>query len=215
MENQIRTVRLPNRIVTPHQSLRQKFLCYVGPVCSMKSDTLIREVDLALISGQEVVVFKPDRDTRDSRDCLESRSGRRIDVRPVHLQSSAEILDRVRPGQFIGIDEGHFFEPELAEVLRRLHFRGHKIVYIGLDVTWKGTPFPTTAAVMCTPEAKVVRLYGVCTRCGSDEASCSQYVDADRQPMPITLEAESIHVGFDFEPTCSRCWAETTPGAPR
>lgn len=212
---------MPRQAQLRHDWVRRRYLpkrqdvqCIRGCVASGKSDGLFRVIRLALLAKKPVIVFKPERDTRDSRDFLTTRDGRRMRVPLVHVSRPADVLAHTfDAGQLIGFDEAQFWGPELAPVVRLLHERGFEVVVVGLDSDYRGLPFPGIAAVLTIPEITDVHMYGICVYCSSNRACCSQFVDKKGNPVPVTLEAAPVIVGFDFLPCCSECFFATTPGA--
>lgn len=192
----------------------RSFICYVGPVYALKSRRVIDEVEGAKIGHRSHIVLKPDGDTRDSRECLETHGHVRYPLAPVHVHSIGDVLERGLQFDDVIIDEGQFFPPDLAGALAALHAQGKRVVYSGLDVDWRCRPWPTTANVLALPEAHVIRLRGTCSNCGSDNASRSQKIAPDQTIVPYDAPDDAVEVGHHYRPVCVSCWHETTPGLP-
>jgi thymidine kinase len=97
----------------------------VGSMFSGKSEELIRRLNRARIARQKVQVFKPKIDARYSVEEIASHSGQKHDSKPV--STAAEIMREVAEGtQVVGIDEGQFFDPEVAAVANELANRGYE-----------------------------------------------------------------------------------------
>lgn len=192
----------------------RSLICYVGPVYALKSRRVIDEVEGAKIGGRTHIVIKPGRDTRDSREYLETHGGVRYPLSPVHVALASEVVERGMMFDDVIVDEGQFFPEDLAEALATLHARGKRVVFAGLDVDWRARPWPTTARVLALPEAHIVRLRGTCSHCGSDNASRSQKLTRDGQLVPYDAPDDAVEVGHHYRPVCVNCWYETTPGLP-
>src|SRR5215510_9394917 len=95
----------------------------VGSMFSGKSEELIRRLNRARIARQKVQVFKPEIDARYSVEEIASHSGHKHMSKPV--SNAAEIMQEVADGtQVVGIDEGQFFDAEIASVANELANRG-------------------------------------------------------------------------------------------
>src|SRR5438309_4736958 len=86
-----------------------------GPMFSGKTEELIRRLRRAKIARKRVQAFKPANDDRYSIDEIVSHANVRMRSEPV--ASAQEILDRVNwKTEVVGIDESHFFSPELVDI---------------------------------------------------------------------------------------------------
>ena len=80
-----------------------------GPMFSGKSEEMIRRLRRAEIAGQRVVIFKPRIDDRYDASDVVSHAG--IRMRGVPVAGVAELVERARGFEVVGIDEIQFFEP--------------------------------------------------------------------------------------------------------
>lgn len=143
-----------------------------GPMCSGKSEELVRRIRRAYYAKQEVQVFTPSRDTRGGLDTVESRNGSKQLAEVVN--HAEDILAKARPGtNIIAIDEGQFlFDPTvpgsedaLWRVCDALADKGYRVIVSGLDQDFKGDPFPPMARLMSVAES-VLKFSALCTVCG-------------------------------------------------
>ncbi len=176
----------------------------VGPMFSGKSDELLRRLSRLKYARREHLLFKPERDTR-TKAFARSRVGTSLEALTfttfnhlLELVDEHDSAGNTRP--VIGIDEVQFAPKEGVEsVITTLMRRGHDVHIAGLDLTFKGEPFETTAALLAMAH-KVVKLNAYC-HCGED-AHYSQLLDAEG----VT---GNIKVG-DTEYS-ARCLAHFTP----
>src|SRR5215210_6082829 len=111
-----------------------------GSMFSGKSEELIRRLNRARIARQKVQVFKPKIDARYSIEEIASHSGQKHDSKPV--SNAAELMDAIAADtQVVGVDEGQFFDLEIAPALNELANRGMRVIVAGLDQDYTGTPF--------------------------------------------------------------------------
>lgn len=170
---------------------------------SGKTDALVARFERAIAEGAAAVALKPARDARHPPDRIVSHAGREIAARSV---PSAEDVRRLgESNELVLIDEIQFFGPELAAAVESLRGRGVAIVAVGLDRDFRGVEFETTAQLV-HDASTVVRLTGICSRCGG-EASLTQRLLAG---IPAPLEAPRLLVGDAdlYEPRCERCWVD-------
>ena len=174
-----------------------------GPMFSGKTDELIDRFDRALADGRSVVAIKPARDGRHLPDRIVSHSGREIPARSVGSAEDVQALGS--SNELVLIDELQFFDPALCVTLKILRDQGVEIVAVGLDRDFRRQEFETTAQ-LAKDASKVVRLAGVCSRCGG-AASLTQRLVGGR---PAALDGPRLVVGDAglYEPRCERCWLE-------
>jgi len=177
----------------------------VGPMFSGKSAELLRRLGRLKFAKREYLLFKPDRDTRTLAHAR-SRDGTALEA--IVFESFEKLLQKVREKTekspvrpVIGIDEVQFTAPDkMIEVIMTLMRDGHEVHVAGLDLTFKGEPFPTVATLLSMAH-RVVKLNAYCSVCGAS-AQYSQLLDT-------TGVEGSIKVG-DIE-YAARCLRHFTP----
>jgi thymidine kinase len=125
-------------------------------------------------SYYQILMIRPDGDTRfDDKHIFVTHDGKlRIDIRDfdnidVLVVERGEEISLLDSDYDVYIfDEGHFFHPGLKDVILRLLTAGKKIYFAALDYDFVDHPFPTTAAILLLPEAKIFRKYNQCSICG-------------------------------------------------
>ena len=85
----------------PHSGGWLEVVC--GPMFSGKSEELIRRLRRAEIAGQRAVIFKPRIDDRYDAADVVSHAG--IRMRAVPVEGVAELVERARGFEVVGIDE--------------------------------------------------------------------------------------------------------------
>jgi thymidine kinase len=176
-----------------------------GPMFSGKSEELIRRLRRAEIAGQRVLVVKAGIDDRYDVAHVVSHAGDRI--RAVCVESSADVLRLADGYDAVGLDELHFFDPGIVDVILELRRRGLRVVVSGLDCDFRGTPFAAMAELMCHAEL-VDKLQAVCHRCGGTATRTQRLVDG----RPAPFGGPTIQVGAldSYEARCAACYE---PGA--
>jgi thymidine kinase len=110
-----------------------------GPMFSGKSEEMIRRLRRAEIAGQRVVILKPHIDDRyDATDVI-SHAGARM--RAVPIASAAEVAERARGFDVVGIDEVQFLDESVVGHALALAEVGVRVVVAGLDQDFRRLPF--------------------------------------------------------------------------
>jgi thymidine kinase len=137
-----------------------------GPMFSGKSTQLLKRALWAKsMMGRRILVLKPAFDDRYGVDRVVNHDGLAIDAMAVNAwpvigdEIDEVLLDEV---QFMAAP--HFAGDVPAEV-RRLLARGVDVVACGLDLDWRGEPFPVTAALAAMADLLDKRS-AICTQCG-------------------------------------------------
>ncbi len=191
----------------------------VGPMMAGKTTQILAQLERAKIQGLESIVFKHARDTRyGDPSIIRSQSPLASlfdEYRATIVSCADEMWERSRDKRVVILEEGHMCPPSWGLMLFRIsHARNAKGIYSGLETTWRGQLWATTATVLTLPVTHVIRHSAVCANCGED-AEWSQKL-RDGQPLCI-LDAEepTFQVGSveTYRPLCTRCWFSTTPGA--
>ena len=168
----------------------------VGSMFSGKSEELIRRLNRARIARQKVQVFKPKIDARYSIEEIASHSGQKHDSKPV--SSAAEIMREVADDtQVVGIDEGQFFDPEIAGVANTLANRGMRVIIAGLDQDYTGTPFGPMPHLLSIAEF-ITKIHAICVKCGQTANYTQRTVESDAL----------VEVGTSdkYEARCRKCF---------
>jgi thymidine kinase len=167
-----------------------------GSMFSGKSEELIRRLRRAKIARQKVQVFKPDVDSRFSRDHIVSHSEMRHESS--NIRSAEEVLAKVEPDtEVVGIDEGQFFDNALVDVATQLAKRGVRVIIAGLDQDYTGKPWEPMPQLLAVAEY-ITKTHAICMKCGQP-ANYSQR----------TFESEervAVGAGGMYEARCRKCF---------
>lgn len=167
-----------------------------GPMFSGKSEELIRRMRRAEIARQITQLFKPKIDDRYSETEIVSHSQQRLPSTPV--ASSLDILSCVGDRtEVIAVDEVQFFDEGIVDVSHRLANQGKRVIVAGLDMDYRGKPFPPMPELMAIAEY-VTKQLAICVRCGNPAVHTQR----------LTLSRDKIVVGAQgtYEARCRRCF---------
>lgn len=167
-----------------------------GSMFSGKTQELIRRLRLAGIAKQKVQSFNSKLDVRYGKSHIISHDQVKIPSLPA--KTVKEILEKVDDDtQVVGIDEIHFFGPEIVEACETLADQGRRVIAAGLDQDYLGRPFEATARLMAVAEF-VTKNLAVCVVCGNP-ANRSQRLSHSRKRI-------SVGAAEKYEARCRRCF---------
>ena len=173
-----------------------------GPMFSGKSEELIRRLRRAKIARKRVQVFKPELDSRYSKEEIVSHSDSRMQSEVVI--SASEILSRLDwRTQVIGIDEANFMGSDVIEVAQQLADTGKQVLIAGLDTDFMGRPFAPIPDLLALAES-ITKTLAICMRCGNPAKHTQRLVESEDL---IVVGAAGM-----YEARCRRCFE---PGMPK
>lgn len=178
-----------------HQMGWLEVIC--GGMFSGKTEELIRRLRRAQIANQQVMIYKPQMDTRYSEDQIVSHNSRAIPSTPV--SSSQQILLLSSGTQVVGVDEAQFFDEGIVEVVRKLCNQGIRVIAAGLDMDYTGKPFGPMPDLLAHAEF-VTKVHAICQQCGR----LANY------SYRLKNEGNQVLVGEKdlYEPRCRECFFE-------
>jgi thymidine kinase len=135
-----------------------------------------------------VLIVKPRIDDRYDVSHVVSHAGAKI--RAVAVDRSSEILALADGYETVGIDELHFFDSGLVEVIQALVENGVRVIGAGLAQDFRGLPFAPLPELLCIAEF-VDKLQAVCHRCGGPATLTQRLIDG----APAPFSGETIVVG--------------------
>jgi thymidine kinase len=181
---------------------RLEVIC--GPMFAGKTTELQRRVNAARAAAKRVLVLKPSRDTRYADDAIVTHTGMRLDARAISC--AADMLAFAADVDIIAIDEIHFFADQAIEPIALLRERGTSVIVAGCDIDHFGdlfTPFDT----LIPRASEVLRLTGVCHRCGAPSTHSQRLV--------ATTERIIVGGAKEFIATCAACFTPSRREHPR
>lgn len=171
-----------------------------GPMFSGKTEELLRRIVRAEIAKQKVISFKPAIDNRYSENCIQSHSG--LQRESVVVDGEASIVDYLSKKsdkvQVVAIEEIQFFDLSIIDEIKTLvYHKDIRVIVAGLDLDYKGNPFPITADLLSRAE-KIDKLHAVCTICGGKATKTAK----------ICMNKNLVDVGSldKYEARCSFHW---------
>lgn len=170
------------------------FTTVVGPVKAGKSRALIQRYEDEYSS---IRLFSARR-AQENGEKIKSRAGEDV-LDSIPISSLSEILyhlDYPIPIHLLLIDEVQFIDAEpsiLQYILAELGKRNIDLVVYGLDMDYKGMPFPTTAMCMSMAD-KVVKIHGTCDICHLAQSTMSLRMYNNK---PVSLSADIDLVQLD------------------
>ncbi len=174
-----------------------------GCMFSGKTEELLRRVERARIARKEVLVVKPEIDTRYACDEVVTHFGRSFPCHRIPVGCSLpDFKERFRmdlvQAQAVAFDEAHFFGGGFPALCEQLVAMGKRVIVAGLDLNYREEPFGSMPQILALAD-EVVKLTAVCTVCG-EPATRSQRLANGK---PVTGGPEIQIGGLEsYEPRC-------------
>jgi len=196
-----------------------------GPMYSGKSTELIRRLERSQIAGEEIIVFKPSKDTRSNNGYVESRIGTKIKCKTI--DESTKIIDYFEEKRkteiskmfadpsylsscnsnrvskykktVVGIDEAQFFDNNIIEVCEKLADEKIRVIVSGLDMDYKRKPFENISKLL-TKADDILKLNAVCVECG-DNAIYSYKKEDNNERLEVGDQDK-------YKALCRKCYIE-------
>lgn len=178
-----------------------KLVVNIGSMFSGKTTELLRQGKRHVLAKQKVLYVKPEIDTRYSDTEVVSHDGASSDFTKsivVYTDAYLEDIPEIKEADVILVDEVQFFTPEVAEQLSHLATDGKQIYVSGLDMTFTGEPFMTTAVIMALAD-EVNKFKAVCSVCGADGYGSALIDDT-------SLEIIQLGHTDKYMPMCRECF---------
>lgn len=181
-----------------------KVTVLTGPMYSGKSTRLLEKVRRYDLGRRRFMLIKPATDNRYAISHVVSHDQRSYpcDVVDPTLSFLPLIADDV---EAVFIDEAQFFGDSLHGDVSALAARGTDVVLAGLDLDFRGQPFPVMIPLIFSAE-QVVKLSAICDICGADASRSQRVVDG----RPI-LCGDTVAVGGveSYEARCRACFVQS------
>ncbi|HLO11588.1 MAG TPA: hypothetical protein VK190_04965 [Pseudoneobacillus sp.] len=184
-----------------------------GSMFGAKSKILIECIESVESSGEQFLVIKPVKDTRDgllvkSRDSDKTVEADAWDennklMRVQFLNALTEmILNADGEGTSVFIDEGHFLSLEDMQFIVNNCKEFDVNLYVsGLETSFKIEWFPSTKWLKGVCDTYIF-LHGRCSKCGKDNAVYNILYENGKR----VIDGESIHPGdTEYNVLCENC----------
>ena len=165
-----------------------------GCMFSGKTTELLRRLE-AYPRGA-AFAFKHVIDTRYSASAIVSHGGKAL---PAIVVAKASEIERhiTDDTEMVAIDEAHFFDEGLADVVACLAERGVDVVLTSLQPDSWGRPFPLAERLLAIADEPTVTT-ATCARCG-------RIADRTQRLTPI-IDGQMVVEPDNYEPRCRNCW---------
>lgn len=165
-----------------------------GCMFSGKTEELIRRLRRAQIAKQKVKIFKPNIDSRYSKNSIVSHNEQSLPS--ILIDDIMEVFKHADDAQVIGIDEAQFFSEDIVSLCNKLASEGKRIIVAGLDQDYTGKPFEPMPQLLAIAEY-ITKQHAICVVCGNP---------ADKTQRKTT-ESERVIVGAAdiYEARCRKC----------
>jgi thymidine kinase len=173
---------------------------YCGPMFSGKTEALLNALSHKTLEGHPTLAFKPAFDTKHPGEIV-SHSGLR---HPADVFEHQDALAATPKPRLVAVDEVQFLTSDSAKTLRAMADAGIETVTAGLDLDFRGEPFPVVRRLRKLAD-RVVLLRAICARCGSPASHTQRLIRGRAAPLddPVfTLGGIEI-----YQPRCRACFS--------
>ncbi len=148
-----------------------KLEVYTGPMSSGKTRELINRIDkISHMNGYSFLLVKPKIDTRD-KDVKTRFGNLSFPCALINEKNPEEILRVVKKKDvLVAIDEAHFFNKKIVEVVKKLLQEEKNVLIAGLDLNFRGEVFGSMGDLLAMAD-EVYKLKAVCTYKGCNKAA--------------------------------------------
>ena len=166
-----------------------------GCMFAGKTTALFRLLDG--YAADAVVAFKQVIDRRYRPDAIVSHGGKAMSA--ITITTAREVMPYLGPGtQAVAIDEGHFFDEGLVDVVLELAAAGIDVFVTSLDRDSWGRPFRLADRLRALADRPIV-LTAEC-------ASCRAVADRTQRLTPI-IDGDLVGGPESYAPRCQKCWS--------
>ncbi|HBS48398.1 TPA: thymidine kinase [Candidatus Dependentiae bacterium] len=181
-----------------------------GSMFSGKTEELMRRLRRAEFAKQNILTIKHKIDVRKSYECIVSHNGAKREAFAFDgtVQCLEKILKLSEGHEVVGLDEIHFFIPQIIETIKALVDNGKRVIIAGLDIDFRGEPFAITATLLAIAD-EVTKLKAICVKCGKDAKHNQRIINGN----PAKYDDPIILVGAEecYEARCRDCFEIEKP----
>lgn len=169
----------------------------IGGMWAGKSTSLLREYQRGIKAKKNVVVLKPQVDTRYSENYVVSHDKAEVQALVIPTGYTFCYSDLVEKADIVLIDEIQFFDKNVLSQIEYLRERRKDIYVYGLDMDFMGNPFENVSYLVARAN-KLEKINAICNNCGKDAWISKK----------ISGSTTIIDVGADdkYEPLCYYCY---------
>lgn len=179
-----------------------------GPMFSEKTGELIKRLKKMQKYGRKKVkAYKPQRDTRFSKDEIVSRIGYSFPATNLPEEITEEVihfvLEDTKDVDVVAFDEAQFFSKNIITLVDELAYRKKHVMIDGLNLDYRGKVFGCMGGLMAISN-EIIQLTAYCACCGSPMGTHTQRLingkPAKLGPIVMIGDSES------YEPRCRNCF---------
>jgi len=172
-----------------------------GPMFAGKTEELIRRIRRLEYAKKNILVFKPEIDTRYEKEYLTSHNKNK--AKSISIKEAKEIMQHIDDTvDVVAIDEVQFLDEEIIPIVDFLATNGVRVIINGLDMDFRGEPFSMMPTLLSMAEY-IDKLSAVCLSCGQPATRTQRIIDGKPAKYydPIVL----IGAEENYEARCRQC----------
>ena len=142
---------------------------FSGPMKCGKSMQIINEFNRQLVTGKNVMIFKPKIDDRMGSNLIGTRDGKKIEANNIEKINELQNYN----ADIFFIDEFQFLDGDV-KVIEEMAEKGKKFFIAGLNLTSEKKPFGKMGDLLCIAD-NVKMMTSICEICKNDNAVYSYF----------------------------------------
>lgn len=172
-----------------------------GPMFAGKSEEIIRRCKRMNYAKKKYIVFKPLIDNRYADDKVVSHDQRWVNS--INISNSSEVMQYISEEiSAVVFDEVQFLDEGIVDICEQLSDSGLRVICAGLDMDFRGIPFPIMANLLARAE-KVDKLTAICVICGQPATRTQRIVNG--QPASVNDDVILVAGKESYEARCRHC----------
>lgn len=179
-----------------------------GAVGSAKTLNLLAAAHSYNQQNKQVLVMKPEMDTRFGREMIKSRAGLERQADLLVTPDTILPLEKFSAVHCILVDEAQFLSPQLIEQLRRVTFElDIPVICYGLRTDFRSRLFPGAQRLMELAD-EITEVKTTCSFCNRKGVFNIKFINDSP-----TLEGPVVELGSEekYLPTCAKCYKSRLP----
>ena len=189
-----------------------KIIGYTGGMCASKTGAMLADFERANYAKKKVLCLKPESDNRYGASIVKSRtSDLEFPAMSIPVKGKKrdiiKILKYVKENDIdiIGIDETQLFGKWIVNLAIALRNAKKKVIFNGLDMTFKGRPFGCIGDMLAIAD-DVVKFHAVCVCCGKDASFSQRLINGKPAEDGEDIVIENSDNVVTYEARCHDCF---------
>lgn len=175
-----------------------------GCMFSGKTEKLLDRLEEEKEKEKNSILFKPGLKNNYMEKKIEDDKGRSRNtiLIPISKLSYKTLSSHISEEDIIAIENSHFFDENIVDIVKKLAINGYTIIISGLDQNFRGEAYKSICKLMAFAD-DVHKLSSECVVCGGKATKTQRLINGE--PI-VSSQADDILVEEEYyEPRCRNC----------